>query len=235
MDQSAGGGRARRVLRTSALTVALAAATTACGTPGELGNGTFWYECSGASDGDVACLGWGSRREIPHTLAVEATFRLSFDAHQSQVQAGLDEQAIVIEPASWDRAAGGDGSFRLLEPGTHSFIARGDDGTAVDYVHVHGRQATGVELLCDVTNNFDPLKLTVGQTAWLDASPADTQGAELAGRLTYTWLTHDSSIASLEAGVTTRRRGVRGEAAGATEIHVNAGGATRVVPVEVTP
>jgi len=217
------------------LAAALAVATTGCGTPGEMGNGTFYYECSGAGDSDPACTGWSNRGDIPDRIAVEASFRVTFEPHQSQIDTGIDEHSIVVEPASWQRAAGTNGTFRLLDSGTHSLIARSDEGTTIDYVHVEGRDVAGVGLLCDVSADLDPLVLPVGQTAWLVAAAEDQDGWELAGSMDFGWRSQDSAVASVQAGASVRQRGIYGEAAGTTTVEVTVGGTTREVRVEVQP
>jgi hypothetical protein len=214
-----------RLQRAAAAAFGLCAALTAvlaagCGedlgqATGELGAGTFQYECVDSTD--YACRDpeasfriFGNNPLIPDALpravAVGSEFRLSFLAWESAPCPDL----FCFDPATEHGPATpistdlvtvlGADRYRAKWPGFLGFygMTQASDGTLIaDILHVEALWATDVQVR--VADGSDvPTRLAPLASATLMAFPADVSGAPLGGTVVLTWETSDSNVLSVQ-------------------------------------
>ncbi len=189
-----------------AVMLAAALACGACSGPGhapvveealgELGNGTFRWQCVGL-DEDPTC-GTGS---FPAAVALGSRFDLSFSGGPRLPD---DVNVFEVEAVSPTRLARSDDDFAAIESGHVSVLARGD-GYGVDFIELDVLPVDTLEIYefeeaepcndlygdgeCDTPQQGSSerdVALVVDRSTKVRARPYHS-GVELAGALSYTW------------------------------------------------
>jgi hypothetical protein len=212
------------------------------GAAGELGQGTFTYEC--VNDGDAHCASrseidefdgrdLGDSGSMPRAVAVGSTFGLTY---AGRVRDDGDRLLVQVEPAYAEDELAAE-VFSVGQPTEAAFLAVDSDGRAVDFVVLTVLEATEINLWRD-ERTVSTLSLTAGQALTLPVVPQSDDGALLAGALSYTWTTTDESVVSLDGGAEVLTEGeveIAGEGEGSAQIRVVSGDLIVRVNVEVLP
>lgn len=190
------------------------------GTQGELGQGSFTYECLSAED--VGCFNAPyDGAELPVGIAVGSKFDLNFHGETARIVSGSESLAEAVS----------DG-FRARAPGTVAMLA---EATArdrvVDFVHLDLVDVADLELSGEGTDGEDPL--LVGNHWEWTASPKSDEGTALAGTLLCTWTSSDTSVVRFSQTQETHLNGVRGMAPGKAIVTVTVGAASKAIEVTV--
>lgn len=189
---------------------------------GELGRGTFSYECFGATD--LACR-TGSPA-FPSAVAVGGRFRVEYDPSKGP--------SPVVIPASSDSIAALPGGFQVLRPGYAALLAVDSSRRVQDLVHVRGATIDEVWVAVDGGLPATKVRVGVGSARVLSAVPVDVYEVALAGALPYEWRSEDPSLVELETLESHDQVQIRGVSAGMTELLVSVGDLEFALPVEVT-
>jgi|SRR5690606_4534016 len=219
------------------------------GTPGELGDGTFEYQCQ--NRGDVKCSAADavddfelihdirSGLDLPRAVAVGATFGVRY---AGTVRSGGQVMLVTVTAASRSDEVS-PGVFSLAQPVEAAFIATANDGTAVDFAVVTALEAEELSVWHN-QREVTSLVLEVDERADLTVAPRSGTGTLLAGALRYQWVTTDPSVVTLgrlssdavESEV--RNQGdvsILGVNEGSAVVRIRSGNLESTVRVEVTP
>lgn len=246
-------------MRTRRWVGALALMATGCsagaveppGTLGELGMGTFRYNC--IEEGDAVCnqtqavdtflvsADLGINGEAPAAIAVGARFDL---AYFGDVET-KDGQLLLVEtvPARPD-AVTKVGGFVITTPGVHAFLARSPKGIVADFIHVSALEVEDLDVWVD-EHRVEAITLPVGSELVLAVVPQNGTGVSLAGALPYRWQVDGDaaaidSIGGFGAPTTTVELNddeirVYGAAEGTATITVERGDVQKQIQVTVEP
>lgn len=212
------------------------------GAAGELGQGTFAYEC--ANDGDAHCASrseidefdardLGPEGSLPRAVAVGSTFGLSY---AGRVRDDGDRLLVQVTPAYADDELAEE-VFSVAQPTDAAFMAMDGDGRVVDFVVVTVLEATELNVWKD-ERAISSLSLSVGEALTLPVVPQSDDGTLLSGALRYTWTTTDEDIVSLGGADEVLNEGeveIAAEAEGVAQIRVVSGDLLVQIDVEVTP
>lgn len=234
--------------RRLALAVLAALAATGCGdsdvdgTLGENGEGVFRYTC--IEDGDARCNETaavssietsgtlGVNLELPHAIAVDARFDLTYvgDAFDDG-----DFLVVDIEPARGDLVTHA-GGFQIAVPGPFAFLARnGPRRRVIDFIHLEARRVEELAVW-HAQAKITALDLAAGATTDVAVVPTDGDGTALAGALGFNWTTSDPSVVVIEGtGINEDEVQVTAAAAGSATITVTQGELSRQIDVTVSP
>jgi hypothetical protein len=197
----------------------LAIAVAACSTEGELGRGSFDYEC--VESEDAACWDGLSPSGVPSAIAVISRFRLDFTPYQP---AGV----YTIVPASSDRASGAGGELVLLDPGTQAMLARDESDNVVDFVLVYGAEVKDLFVSDSKDAEGAPLsslEIDQGEMVTFHARPVASNGQTLAGSLDFSWSIEDEGLADLEVdSESSAECTITGQEDGSTDLTLSAAG-----------
>ncbi len=180
---------------------------------GELGNGSFWYDCAGPTD--AACPDGFRARTFPTAIAVGASFGLAYGPSN-----GVGRSA-VIDVSAPDLISSQSGAFRLVSPGFVSVLAR-RSGRVVDLLHLDGQLVDRAAIVRGGIA-LNAVELELGESVTLGAEPQSALGRTLAGSLPYAWSVADASVARLASVADDNRVLLEAEALGETEVRVVVG------------
>ena len=234
----------------AALLVATWGASAACdgvygsGTSGNVGNGTFDYEC--LTQSDAACSKTDAidsfaasndlvgRRGMPRAVAVGALFGLNFDP-----SGPVDNTYRVVAATSDD--ARSPGEFQVERPGHAAFIAVRSGEKASDYIGLDAREAVGLRVWSE-QRPIESIELRTVDRVTLTVTPVDDDESLLAGALPLRWESLDESIVSLSRLGASRGRDtvsnevdviLHAEGVGRTRVRVQSGRIGHEFSVEV--
>lgn len=214
-----------RALAASALMAAGACDLTDTGMSGELGRGTFFYECDNNPD-DGFCDRDVLDREFPAAVAVDAFFRIDYEPDGSGQYDVVSGCLDCI-----DRTAEG---FVMHEPGRGPLLVENGNGEIFDILHIEAKEATAVVVRVDGEPWPDgEVLMTLGSMHDMGATPQAADGTELGGALDYSWeIGDDTVVQAISSG---ERNDVEFAAIGAgeTTVTVTAGALTYEIPVRV--
>lgn len=188
---------------------------------GELGKGTFSYECFGVTD--IACR--SGSPTFPSGIAVGGRFALDYDPGE-----GISPNVV---PASGDSIAKLPGGFRMLRAGYAALFAVDGERRVEDLIHVRGATIDAVRVRVDGGLPVARLRLAVDEEHELSAVPMDEFDVELAGALDYEWLSEDEALFELQTLDDVDRVRVRGVSGGEASLLVRVGDAEYTLSVEV--
>ncbi len=162
------------------------------GASGELGKGTFFYQCT--DDADPVCDGGQSDFPRGTALAVGASFSLYFREATGP--------SASLESSAPHRLSVAGSVFVAERPGTVAVIAK-REGRVLDLLHLGLAEMTELHIASEmpevaVLDEADTLALEVGQRVRLRATPRDALGAELGGALSMEWQSGDLSVVSFD-------------------------------------
>jgi hypothetical protein len=212
------------------------------GTAGELGQGTFEYEC--VNSGDAHCA---SRAEIdefdardlgetdglPGAVAVGSIFGLKYGG---SVRKDGDQLLVRVEPAFADDEISPE-IFSVSEPTEAAFVAVDSEGRAVDFSVMQVLEATELTLWNDQRLK-SKISLAVGESLKIIVVPRSDSEVLLAGALPYLWTTTEVDVASFDSDREVLNKGeveILAEAEGSAEVRVVSGDLGARLVVEVTP
>jgi hypothetical protein len=170
------------------------------GTLGELGEGTFRYQC--VDEGDAVCntsaavdtnlveTELGINGELPAAVAVGARFDLVYIGDFTTD----DGEVLLLEtiPARSEDVHN-KGGFIIQKAGSFGFLARSPKGIVADFTYVEAVDAAELEVWKDELRVTD-FELTVGASSDLGVVAVDDTGLSLAGALPYTWTSSDPAV-----------------------------------------
>jgi hypothetical protein len=202
----------------TAMGALFALTATACSGSGELGHGTFHYECT--TDYDFSCDVLGSPG-IDGAVAVGATFDLEYlrsstDIAARQTFGGVHPASPLVAE---NVASGAQRGMRFLVPGEGAFLARGADDSVIDFIHLFAEEVVDVELT-GPSVLVDGMGMTPGETATVTAYPLGPGGEQLVGSMLCTWSTDDGSVIATPAGSQSCAIDVDALTSGITTLHV---------------
>jgi hypothetical protein len=193
------------------------------GTRGELGNGTFFYECGGATD--PVCDDGDSDYPFDRDYAVGARFGLTFEDDN-----GLGATLSASAPERLDDSGQ---DFVALAEGTVAVIARRGD-RVIDIIHLELREMADVRLETELQAfGGDTVELEVGQIAALRATPRDADDELIVGGLPTTWQSSAPEIADVYGSDDDNRVEVIANDVGEAEITVMMGDIEKSITISV--
>jgi hypothetical protein len=242
----------------------LALAATGClegsdggGTAGELGEGSFTYECE-LIPADPVCADkseidelqitsdLGTSGELPFAVAVGGRFDLSYFGDVTTDD--LTRLQLHIVPAKTEHV-NDKGGFSIDAPGRYAFLARdAEEGVVADFVYLDAAEATDLKFW-SAKQTLDPtaaVDLVIGEADFnVAVTPVDADGRTLAGALSYQWSSSDEMVLVLDGpgssgeptgGVEINEIGVRAVAVGegTVTITITAGTLSAEINVNVT-
>ena len=220
----------------------IALAATGCtpvGSNGELGNGTFSYQCD--SDSDPVCddtSGFSGDHVLPGAIAVGARFSLRYTPGVVGDDPG---GSTTIESASKDiftQTETFGSSFKGISPGLGAILARRGDAVA-DFIHlrVTAIDHVQVDALSGPTSitgeGITELQLAVGDEVTLRALPVDEADEILGGALPAIWSSSDEAVGSFATLATDNEVTLRAEAEGSTKLRIELGEQAAEIAVTV--
>jgi hypothetical protein len=201
-----------------AIPLALAAAgcdgLSGPGTTGELGQGTFSYQCA-LSEGDAVCndafpdpvnrntvsADLGIDGQVPAGIAVGGRFDLTYFGDVTTED--YERLTIVVEPAASDNVDE-QGGFRIRAPGRYAFMARDRaERVVADFTYIDAYLMSDLKIWMD-EQPLEEVVMQIGTTsthAILGATPvADVDGVDLhlAGAMPYEWESSDPTILAID-------------------------------------
>ncbi|MCH2108680.1 MAG: hypothetical protein MK135_05090 [Polyangiaceae bacterium] len=233
------------------LTLLSACSTPGNGIRGELGVGTFDYNCliasdaacseSGAIDAFLAANDLGSDKDLPRAVAVGSRFGLSYAGTLSDEQG---EVLVTTEAAASEDAIGTE-AFQIDAPVSTSFVGTAADGRVVDLIYVEAATPKGLFIWLD-QESVDSIELSVGDSLDMTFTLYDEEERLLGGAISSSWQIDDNDIVVLSeyqaTGLPTESTiknkvdiTLSGQSAGSTELVVTAGAIERTIRIEVTP
>jgi hypothetical protein len=201
--------------------VALAAAgcggLSGTGTVGELGEGTFSYECE-LAEGDAACnlvspdpvnrqivdtyLGTGG--ELPAGVAVNGRFDITYFGDVTTDD--LERLTVVVEPAASDNVDDR-GGFIIRKPGRYAFMARDySERIVADFTYIEAFDVTDLTIW-ESEQNVTALSFDMGSAtsplpetkiAAVPLASVDGEDVYLAGALAYEWSSSDETVLAVD-------------------------------------
>jgi hypothetical protein len=163
-------------------------ALASCGSEsgGELGQGTFAYECPNAEPGgpnpDAYCDANPGAQAIPD-VATGAGFRLSFS------------QAASVQPAVSSLASAGPQGWAIQDAGWLGFVAWSGQ-VAADYTHVHALAVGALAWQSDPAMEA----LAVGAPVTVAVVPRAEDGSTLGGVLACSFASSDPAVSVASGG-----------------------------------
>lgn len=212
---------------------ALMAGPLACGdgydegatAKGELGDGVFRYVCAGNSDS--FCPDGVTASSFPQALAVGGQFSLKYEPKGG----GALPQ---VEPASRSALSKELDVFTLHQPGYVAVFAQDAFGDVIDLLHLNGRHVAGITVALDGMEQ-STLRLGAGERLDIVAQPRDQFQTLLAGSLRYVWGSDDPSVFVVASDTDDDDVTLEGVSPGTAVLHIEAGGHTHTIQVEVGP
>lgn len=191
----------RRVARSglACLLLSLVSSASGClGSLGELGERTFYYGCVDASDpycDHDSCVSLGlswcgalesHRQGIPAAIARGASFSVTAPRFQ-----GYSDQVVSASPAM---VSGVTGSFTAHQIGRVALLVK-RSGWVLDFIYLQIEAPTSIRLTRVDSlgqTGTQPLRLAVGEEAWIRAVPFSIRGSSLSGALSCGWYVDSS-------------------------------------------
>jgi hypothetical protein len=194
-------------------TLAACGAAGPPGREGDLGHGTFEYQC--LTDQDPACpstqntLAGCSGSTLttspstlcfPSAVAVGSRFRVGFTPNSSTTNVGNP----TLKPVAPDYLfALGDGQFKAIKPGYVGVFAQSTvDSKLVDYIMVKVDPITRLQIIDTVTRKGvppTPITISKGTTVAYELNALDPNGQALAGAVEgFLWETSDANFVALQ-------------------------------------
>lgn len=210
------------------------------GTLGELGEGTFRYNC--VDDGDAVCnttnaidrslaeREFGINGEIPQAIAVGARFDLIY---QGSVNYEGDPLAVQTQPAQKE-GVHERGGFTITKAGQYAFLAKSPKGVVADFTHLLAVDVSELRVWQDEQTITD-LTLEIDAEAQLAVTPMDADALPLAGGFSYTWESSDPTVLVVDepGSIGTPTSGVELNNDELRVVALGAGTATLTVTTEV--
>ncbi|MEO8876342.1 MAG: hypothetical protein ABI461_12205 [Polyangiaceae bacterium] len=208
---------------------------------GNLGKGTFAYQC--VSVDDPACPHSGSTSSgqdptspanFPAALAEGAHFKVGYTAYQST--AGGNPTLKPVAP-EYIQAISADGSFTALKAGKDALVARSSvDSLVFDYtvITISPISSLGVTTL-DGASLPGNVSLSLGSTASYLATALGPRNEKLAGAIDYTWSSNNPKVVKIEQGNPTAHVDVDALSNGDAIITVTQGTMSVQIPITVAP
>ena len=185
---------------------------------GELGEGTFAYECPAATPGapspDAYCDANPAATAIPE-VATGAGFRLSFS------------QSASVQPAAPSLATMGPQGWAIADPGWLGFVAWSGE-VADDYTHVHAQSVASLVWQADPSAEA----LAIGVPVTVAVVPRAADGSTLGGVVACAFTSSDPALSVTSGGA--RFAQLTAVAAGAATVTARCGGAIGNVSVSAT-
>lgn len=197
------------------------------GTSGELGNGTFYYQC--ADDSDPVCDGGDSDFPLSSSFAVGASFSLYY----REASGGSGS----LESSAPDRLRDMGSLLSAEKPGTVAVIAK-SGGRVVDLLHIDIREMTELFIDSEMSEvaaglDGDTLAMETGDRLELRALPRSEDGDTLAGALPMEWESGDLSVVSFDGSSRDNDVELVANRAGVAQIYVTMGELQRTLTVTV--
>lgn len=198
-------------------------------TPGELGAGSFTYECE--QEGyDPACAdSFSNQQTVPAKVAVDAPFEVTFYAGSGGDEPGT---ASVIA-ASSEMIFGSSAGFTFQKPGHGAILARESSGTVIDFLHLQALPVDHLDLRAGGQAASGTLQMEVGDSLLLTAEPEDAQGDILSGALTYTWSSNGDIVDLDVQDYSINQVELVANAEGTVQVTVSAAGRAETIQVVV--
>jgi hypothetical protein len=208
---------------------------------GELGNGTFTYECPPGNDVDVGCdptnepeastsfeEADSGTTSIPPVIAVGAAFTVTFTtANDAGVIQG--DNGYTVTPASTRLAVQSGDELVAQRPGYLALLAASlGTGSVDDFIFVRFAP------IASITPTLSVVSVAPEAIETLSVTAQDAQMEALAGRLSCSWTSGDKNIVfnGPTSGASVR---VEGLTEGNATVKVTCGPASSEVSVRVTP
>ncbi len=206
-----------------ALVLVIACSDTLPGTAGDLGEGSFTYEC--VSDADTACSSDPFEElDVPGAIAAGARFDLRFHEWEGQ--------PLRIVPGSESFVAVSDPGFLALRPGTVAMLAESKaEERIVDLTHIVLVTPEAIGLSGQGTRGDQPM--TIDDYWEWSCHPQTTDGSEIAGSLACEWTSSDPSVVYLTQQGSHPINGLRAVGVGTATVTVSADSLTTSVEVKV--
>lgn len=208
--------------------------------PGELHNGTFSYECAGATD---AWCETNFRHGGRPLLGVGAPFRVRYS--------DIDVGSVQIAPVSPARVSLSRGRFAFVAPGPCAFLAEDVSGMVRDFYHLQAADIADLELVRadgrlsgtppgqQLTADpwaLDPLAtlpLTAGSRATVFGYPVAFDREVLAGSAVWDFVAEPAGVVELQQVPGDNVVTIEAVAAGSAVVRASAAGITRTLHVHV--
>lgn len=198
-------------------------------TPGELGAGSFTYECE--QEGyDPACAdSFSNQHTVPAKVAVEAPFEVTFYA-----TSGSDEPGTAsVVAASGEMISGSNARFTFVKPGFGAILARESSGTIIDFLHIQALPVDHLGLRAGGKDVSDTLQMDVGDSLLVTAEPEDAQGAILSGALEYTWSATEDIVSLDVQDYSPNQVELVANAEGTVQVTVSAAGRAQTIQLVI--
>ncbi len=192
---------------------------------GELGKGDLRLVC--APD-DAACASGDESLDASVPIAVGASFRMTYDGPVPKAPTGGLSTMVLFSGSPAMLSKDGD-LFIAWIPGSVAVLARTEQGTVTDFVHL---VVTSIERI-GLDSSGD--KLVVGSQQVWRATPFGPQDTALAGSLAYTWGVEGTALQVV--GTEGRSATIVAKEPGEATLRVKSGDAVgqATITVEVAP
>ena len=204
------------------------------GQTGELGRGTFYYQCVDDVY-DLACHGSSGMPQFPSAVAVGGSFNLDYVRTE-----GADQITISVIGGSPNHVLYEGGTISLQTEADAALLAMTTKNRAMDLIHVTALEPNSLELVSsawDAPQDWEIItEVTVesGSFEVVRGITRDVFGRALAGVLQFNWEVDNTAVAALEYD--TNHSVVRIDGVGAGQAHLigTAAGIVRTFDIIVT-
>lgn len=159
---------------------------------GELGNGSFSYDCDSAT----VCNTQGAADEFPAGIATGSTFRVSFDNFKAK-------SAVRLEPISPSYLTKRGDDFVAIREGFGGIAAFDRNDDVIDYLFVKLEKPSGLRvstLSGDARDATSAPVVITGSTGTreLRVRPRARDGRDLGGVLAFEWTAADPAVVAID-------------------------------------
>jgi hypothetical protein len=187
---------------------------------GDLGRGKFIYECLGETDASCTT----ATTSFPQAVAVQSRFAMRF---------AIDEGAQpTVIPGSSNFVEQVTGGFKVVRSGELALLAVTGNREVIDLKHLRGADIASVRVQRAKSLPESRLQLAADETVEVLAIPMDAQGVVLGGALDYRFSSEQPAIVRIETLAELNRVRIRAISEGETNLSIEVGGKTYMVPVE---
>ncbi|MFW5739180.1 MAG: hypothetical protein ACOC1F_02315 [Myxococcota bacterium] len=156
---------------------------------GELGRGSLYVNCDA---NDAACDASIQRLAEGTPIAVGASLTMSYEGHVPNAPTG-EPTTMVLFSASPPMLSGDATEFVAWLPGRVAVIARTQEGTVTDFVHLALEAVSDIQVASDAGD-----VLLVGEQGVWSAIPRSEDGRVLGGQLGYAWEVEGTAVELIE-------------------------------------
>ncbi len=188
---------------------------------GELGKGDLRIVCA---DDDAVCASGATSLDAAFPIAVGASIQVVYDGPVPTSPTG-GPSTMTIFSASPAMLSKDEASFVAWMPGVAALLARTQEGTVADFVHLTLASVQRLEL------DSSPEPLVVGGKKVWKVAPLGADGAVLAGSLSYTWEVEGTTVEIVESAG--RSVQLSGKQPGTAILRVKTGGVVGEVTLTV--